>query len=67
MNRIGSLRVDEFLTRPIVIDSSESVSKAIGLLERTKAYEVFVTDEKEVLGIVTIRDLLRAKQRPRIE
>jgi len=61
MNRMGSLEISELLTSPVTINRSEPVSKAIGLLQRTKAYEVFVIDEKEVLGIVTIRDLLKAK------
>ena len=61
MNRMGSLEISELSTSPVTINRSEPVSKAIGLLQRTKAYEVFVIDEKEVLGIVTIRDLLKAK------
>jgi CBS domain-containing protein len=61
MNRMGSLEISELSTSPVTINRSEPVSKAIGLLRKTKAYEVFVIDEKEVLGIVTIRDLLKAR------
>jgi CBS domain-containing protein len=42
------LEISELSTSPVTINRSEPVSKAIGLLQRTKAYEVFVIDEKEV-------------------
>ena len=60
-NRVGSLTVNELLTQPVVLSSTEPVHKAIGLFEKTKTYEIFVVEKNEVIGILTIRDLLRAK------
>jgi len=61
MDRVGSLKIGELLTKPVTISPSAPVSKVIGLLRENKAYEAFVTEQKEVQGIVTIRDILRAK------
>lgn len=58
MNRIGSLTVGELLTQPVILGASDPVSKAIGLLQRSNAYEVFITEKDEVRGVVTIRDIL---------
>ena len=43
------------------MSSAEPVGKAIGLLERSKAYEVIAVENNEVKGLVTIRDILRAR------
>lgn len=60
MSSLGSLAVDELLTRPVTISPTEPVTRAIGLLQRAEAYEVFVVKNGRVMGIVTIRDLLKA-------
>lgn len=47
------------LTEPLVVSMTEHVNKAIGLLERSNAYEIFVVEKNEVRGLVTVRDILR--------
>jgi CBS domain-containing protein len=59
MERIGSLAVRQLLTQPVIVSSTESVSRAIGLLRRSNAYEIFVMEKNEVKGLVTIRDILK--------
>jgi len=61
ISRIGSLSVNELLTRPVVLSPTDQLHRAIGLLKRTKSYEIFVAEDDEVKGLLTIRDVLRAK------
>ena len=61
ISRIGSLSVNELLTRPVVLSPTDQLHRAIGLLKRTKSYEIFVAEDGEVKGLLTIRDVLRAK------
>ena len=60
-SRIGSLTVGELLTQPVVLSPTEHVHKAIGLLKKMKTYEIFVVEKGEVKGLLTIRDVLKAK------
>lgn len=59
-NRTSSARISELMTLPATLRPIEPVSRAMELLQRPKAYEVFIADENEVLGVVTIRDILKA-------
>ena len=59
MKNIGSLAVKDLLTPPVTVSPTESVSKAIGLLRESNAYEVLVVQENEFKGLVTIRDILK--------
>jgi CBS domain-containing protein len=61
ISRIDSLSVNELLTQPVIVSSTEHIHKAIGLMRRTKSYELFVMEQDEVKGLLTIRDVLRAK------
>jgi CBS domain-containing protein len=61
ISRIGSLSVNELLTRPVVLSPTDQLHRVIGLLKRTKSYEIFVAEDYEVKGLLTIRDVLRAK------
>jgi CBS domain-containing protein len=60
-SRVGSLTVNELLTEPVVLSPLEHVNKAIGLLSKTKTYELLVVEKNEVKGLLTIRDILKAK------
>jgi CBS domain-containing protein/ribosome-associated translation inhibitor RaiA len=61
MSRVGFLTVRELLTEPVVQSPLEHVNRAIGLLNKMKAYELFVVEKNEVKGLLTIRDILKAK------
>jgi CBS domain-containing protein len=43
------------------LSPTEEVHRAIGLLKRTKSYEIFAVEQGQVKGLLTIRDVLRAK------
>jgi len=55
------LIVSELLTQPVVMSPTEQVRRAIGLLKKTKTYEIFVVEQNEVKGLITIRDVLKAE------
>lgn len=59
MESIGSLTVKELLTQLVTVSSAEPVSRAIGLLRRSNAYEIFVVEKNELRGLVTVRDILK--------
>jgi len=58
-SRIGLQTVGELLSEPVVVGPTDTVSKAIGLLRRLNAYEVFIVEKNEARGLVTIRDILK--------
>ena len=60
-SRVGSLSVDGLLSQPVMLSPAEEVHRAIGLLKRTRNYEIFIVEHGEVKGLLTIRDVLRAK------
>jgi len=60
-NRIGSSTVNELLTQPVVLSPTEPVHRAIGLLEKMNIYELFVVEKNELRGILSVRDILKAK------
>lgn len=59
-SRVGSLKVDELLSQPLILSPAEHVHRAIGLLKKMGAYELFVVEKGEVKGLLTIRDVLKA-------
>ena len=59
--RVGSLSVNELLSQPVILSPTEEVHRAIGLLKRTKSYEIFAVEQGKVKGLLTIRDVLKAK------
>jgi len=61
MSTLSSLKVDGILTKPLTVDLAEPVSKAIGILKRSEAYEVLAVEKNLVAGLVAIRDILRVK------
>jgi CBS domain-containing protein len=50
ISRIDSLSVNELLTQPIIVSPTEHIHKAIGLMRRTKSYELFVMEQGEDTG-----------------
>lgn len=52
--------VGDFLSECLIVEPSELVSKAIGLMKSSNSYEVFAQIGNRV-GTVTIRDILRVK------
>jgi CBS domain-containing protein len=60
-SRVGSLSINELLSQPVVLSPAEEVHRAIGVLKRTKSYEIFAVEQGQVKGLLTIRDVLRAK------
>ena len=61
MSIVRSMKVAELLTKALTVDPTEPVSKVIGLLERMKSYEAFAIENNQVVGLVTIRDILRVR------
>jgi len=59
MESIGFLTVKDLLTQPVTVSPTESVSRAIGLLRGSNAYEVFLAERNEFKGLVTVRDILK--------
>ena len=47
ISRIDSLSVNELLTQPVIVSPTEHIHKAIGLMRRTKSYELFVMEQDE--------------------
>ena len=56
-NDLRTLPVTELVTPLRTLDSTDTVSHAIGYLVGSKSYETFIEDEEKV-GVVSIRDLL---------
>ncbi|MEM2305101.1 MAG: CBS domain-containing protein [Candidatus Methanomethylicia archaeon] len=54
------LLVRDFISEAIIVDPLTPISKVIGLMRENNAYEVFI-DLKDRIGVVTIRNMLRAK------
>jgi len=52
MNVIGSMRANELMTRATTVTAADSVSKAIGILKRSKSYEVLVVEKDRVVQLV---------------
>jgi len=61
MSTVRSMKVDELTTRALTVDPTEPISRAIGLLKGSNAYEAFAVEKNQVVGMVTIRDILRVK------
>lgn len=60
MQRVKELEVGSLKSELVVVDSNFPVSKLIGAIKEHGVYEVFVV-EKSRIGMVTVKDLLRAK------
>ncbi|MEM2896350.1 MAG: CBS domain-containing protein [Candidatus Bathyarchaeia archaeon] len=60
MESIMNLSVKELSTTPTVVDSSVSVSKAIGILKESDSYELFI-EKSGKIGMVSLRDILSVK------
>jgi CBS domain-containing protein len=60
-SRVKFLTVSELLTEPAVLSPLEHVNRAIGLLSKMMTYELLVVEKNEVKGLLTIRDILKAK------
>jgi len=58
--KIESLSVSDFVEPATTIDSTESVSKLIGSLKKSKGYEAFV-EENEKTSTVTFREMLEVE------
>ncbi len=49
----------DIMREPQIVDKDENIARAFELLERKKDTHVVVTDEGKVVGIVSVKDLLR--------
>ncbi|MBS7622576.1 CBS domain-containing protein [Candidatus Bathyarchaeota archaeon] len=61
MEALKRIEVRELSTPPVTVPPTYTISKIVGKLKETNAYEAFVV-EKDKVGMVTIRDILRASQ-----
>ncbi len=59
MERLKRLDVDRFLSTPLTFPPATPVSRLVGALKQVNGYEVFL-DGAEKIGMVTLRDILRA-------
>jgi len=59
MEAIKRIEVRELQTPPVVVPSTYTISKIVGVLKDLDVYEVFIV-EKDRVGMVTTRDILRA-------
>jgi CBS domain-containing protein len=60
MKTVNDLPIKNFVSDAIIVTPLDSVTKAIGLMKERNSYEVLACVGNRV-GMVTIRDLLRAK------
>ncbi len=60
LKEVRDLKVDKILKKATTIDSSDSISKTVGVLVNSDSYEVFCMDGKDVLTI-SARELLGVK------
>ncbi|MFH0848286.1 MAG: CBS domain-containing protein [archaeon] len=58
--KLGSLRVQDLMTKPLVASPLDTASKVIELMKKTDTYEAFVPEQSRV-ATVTIRELLRTR------
>lgn len=58
MKDMGEIEIRELQTKPLTVPTNYTISKIVGVLKENDAYEVF-TVEKDRVGIITIRDVLR--------
>ncbi|MHC1586219.1 MAG: CBS domain-containing protein [Candidatus Hecatellaceae archaeon] len=58
MKRIAEIPVSEMASEPLVIDGSEALTKAVGLMKQAEAYEILVRLGEGKLGILTTRTIL---------
>jgi CBS domain-containing protein len=61
LSGIDTLTVADFVEKAITVDPSESVSKLIGNLKSSKAFEAFV-NENDRTSIITFRELLDSEE-----
>jgi CBS domain-containing protein len=55
------IEVRELSTPPVTVPPTYTISKTVGALKETDAYEAFIV-ERDRVGMVTIRDILRVSQ-----
>lgn len=60
LKEVRDMRIEKILKKPVIIDSSYSVSKTVGVLVNSNSYEVFCMDGKDTLTI-SARELLGVK------
>jgi CBS domain-containing protein len=60
LKEVRELKVDKILKKAVTIESTDSISKIIGILVNSNSYEVFCMDGKDVLTI-SARELLGVK------
>ena len=58
MEAIKKIEAQEIQTAPLIIPSTYTISKIVGVLKGLDAYEVFIIDGNKI-GTITIRDVLR--------
>lgn len=58
MKGMREIEVRELQTKPLTVPPNYTISKIVGILKENDAYEVF-TIEKDRVGIITIRDVMR--------
>jgi len=49
----------DIMRSPLLVDRDENIAKAVELLDRKKDTHLVVTDEGRVVGIVSVKDILR--------
>ena len=63
---IHSLKVNKVLSKPILVEPDETISKVIGKIKKNDVYDVFYFDGKKVLS-TNIRTLLNSKNIARMK
>lgn len=53
------MRCVDVMREPLMVDKDEKIARAFELIERKKDTHVVVTDEGKVVGILSVKDLLR--------
>ena len=61
MEEMKNIEVRELQTPPVIVPPNYTISKIVGILKERDAYEAFMV-EKDRVGMITMRDILRVSQ-----
>ena len=61
MEEMKNIEVRELQTPPVIVPPNCTISKIVGILKERDAYEAFIV-EKDRVGMITMRDILRVSQ-----
>ena len=64
-NKVQDLRVSDFMsTKLVTITPDDTIGDALGKMKANDIHEVPVVDRKKLVGVVTMRELMRRKNLP---